>query len=587
MATTELVVGAMSLGSALLEFAEQLSRRYPSRKHWGEQRIGEYVRTHVTTAQKWALAVRVDPLSEPRTLQDMYVDLDLGLKIRRIHGAVAESNRQFKVSDLKDVHRSVALLGDPGAGKTTSVKRLVSQSFKSPLEVVSVPVLIRLRELGGRGGLLEALGGTLGLRLRTKSGRQVRPETMVRVVASLLDSLKATVYLDGLDEVPRPFAASVVNALNDLILTTQRTRFVVTCRSAAFNHTIEDCAVAELRGLSETQVEALASRWLGSKHKEFLNQLAESPYNAAQPRPLTISVLALIYLRKGQLPAQPKTIYEKIIRLFLEDWDASKSVRRESEYADFSIERKEEFLEALAYKLCLRYRKGLFHHSDLIGIYNEVHSWFGLPANQGVSVAREVESHSGLILEKGEEEFEFFHLSIQEYLTARYITKSGIICPPGVRVSDYPNEYALAVAFSSEPTMFFREVVQRYLAEAEIDERRGMNSHFPLQFIERIKQEKPAWRVDEAFGAALCMLLPALAEETADIQMVVDPLVRLPEVEDSLRAFSRYLKNAPPSEWREIDYPAIEQDATAELLMFLQAIGRPHSALVPGYERAA
>jgi predicted NACHT family NTPase len=58
------------------------------------------------------------------------------------------------------------LLGDPGSGKTTTVKRLVRKLIKSPesaQDSFQYPVVIRLRELGPKPSIAAMIAEYLGM----------------------------------------------------------------------------------------------------------------------------------------------------------------------------------------------------------------------------------------------------------------------------------------------------------------------------------------------------------------------------------------------------------------------------------------
>ena len=91
--------------------------------------------------------------------------------------------------------------------------------------------------------------------------------------------------------------------------------------------------------------------------------------------PLTLAHLCAVFERSGSIPRKPRTLYRKAVRLALEDWDEQRSVKRWSGYADFEVDRKEDFLKAIAYELSTK-KRGMasFGRADLKEAYLQIRS---------------------------------------------------------------------------------------------------------------------------------------------------------------------------------------------------------------------
>ena len=156
--------------------------------------------------------------------------------------------------------------------------------------------------------------------------------------------------------------------------------------------------------------------------------------------------------------------------MLLEEWDKNRSIKRESKYTDFQSDRKFEFLCHLAYYMTIVYKKTRFTHHQIEEAYKAICKNFNLPENEYNIVATEIESHTGLIIRCTYEEFEFAHKSIQEYLTAEYIIKLPTIPKRITNRNVIPNELALAVCLSSNPTEYFIIMVFDFFMKGSYDE---------------------------------------------------------------------------------------------------------------------
>ena len=170
--------------------------------------------------------------------------------------------------------------------------------------------------------------------------------------------------------------------------------------------------------------------------------------------------------------------------LLLEEWNQQRNVKRVSKYAKFEADRQFDFLSSLAYHLTISYKTNKFTNSDLQTVYNKIFQDFDLLKNEMIIVINELESHNGLILQCGFEDFQFAHKSIQEYLTADYIVKLPSIPNNRNIIQRLPNEIAIAIAISSKPSDYFNEFINEKLIPMKL------NNQFIKPFINRLLLEK-------------------------------------------------------------------------------------------------
>jgi len=467
------------------------------------------IRLHVQQGRSWAGDVGVQDLIRARPLRDVFVELDLNTKPLRTRGR-AEPDRSFRISDLPNVPGNIVLIGDPGAGKTTSLKKLLMLISDAAPTSQSIPILLRLRRLETRSSLVSELLTTLGLFVGVREEfADYKAQVQRRMLAKFLDDIGATVLLDGFDELPRNLVPVALADLEDLIHLCCNARFIITSRSGAFDYSIPKSTVLEISPLSNEQIRAIATKWLsGRGTEEFLKQLRMAPFYGSEVRPLSLIQLCHVYDRTGRIPDRPKAIYRLICRLFVEDWDSYQRIRRESQFDEFDADLKQEFLEAVAFRLAADGHRGYFTHEHLRDAYLAIHDRFALPRNAASRVAEELEAHTGLILESGLDGYEFFHLSLQEYLAAEYIVKAGYRNLTEWPLARLANEYAVAVALSSEPSAFLGEVVKYGIVKCtpDTDVRAPQDPSIPA-FVTRLTIERPSWTRHVLLGASYCLLL--------------------------------------------------------------------------------
>jgi predicted NACHT family NTPase len=403
-------------------------------------------------------------------------------------------------------------MGQPGAGKTTSMKFLCSRLLNDEKFYpgrFNFPIVIRLRDLNAekitkqteRNDFLNSIQSLIFRKLYNLLGidiliekesfeddKEVRQEALKRIIFDLLEHCKILMILDGFDEIVRPkFRDVAIKEIRELALYMSNCSLVLTSRSGEFNYHIENTSVFELCPLRKNQIITFSHKWLVNKKeaKIFISQINKSPFADTTIRPLTLAHLCAIYERIGKIPDKPKTVYRKVVNLLLEEWDEQRSIKRLSKYGQFEVDRKFEFLCNLAYNLTVKLNRTTFSDEDLNMVYKQICINFDLPEKEAKRVINEIETHTGLFIQIGYEHYEFSHKSIQEYLTAEYIVKLPRIPDDFEKIKKLSNELAIAVSISSNSSVYFSELIFNHFLE------HNLNRVFYSSFISRLLQEKP------------------------------------------------------------------------------------------------
>jgi hypothetical protein len=467
---------------------------------------GDSLRQHFTYVSRWAADVSFRDLWRSKALKDSFVDLDLRLGPARV-ATGGSGPYDHHVSDLLSLSDHVVLLGDPGAGKTTSLKRVAQTALErfGLGNSQRAPVLVRLRTFEAGDTLTDHLLGTLGIVLKVNDSieEKQRHAVRLRALTQYLNGMSTLLLIDGLDELHIEARKSVVADIRELLLRLVDARVIITCRTGDYRYNFEQSLVLSVAPLSPDQIKQFADKWLGEgESADFLSKVKRTPYSGTEVRPLTLAHLCAIYERTKDVPEKPRTVYRKVVQLFLEEWDEQQSVRRSSRYAEFSTDRKADFLEALAFQITKQLSRSTFSHSELELAYRTIRSKFELPTGEADKVVREIESHTGLVVAVSRDEFEFAHKAIQEYLTASYILKLPTV--PSEVLVRIPNEAAIAVALSSDASAYFASLVSRLLG--------GDMFHlagFSEPFLRRLATERVDFEETEQLGMAVLALYAA------------------------------------------------------------------------------
>lgn len=478
---------------------------------------------HLHFANSWSSQISLRDAGSAKQLQDLHVDLEMGDVQANSDNSCDDSNT-FSLKDALEQFQHILLLGGPGAGKTTSIKYLIRQILTVPadtfLEDIDFPVLIRCREMEGSRDLYSAILSTLGVNVEwtyhsswdDDERAKFRSEQTERLVSELLEEKHALILIDGLDELPQSSFGRFYHQVLRLLNACDGSKFFITARSGSVSTAFEHCQTMWLKPLHHSQVAQLARNWLKRDEltQQFLTAVDATPYRDSLDRPLTVAHLCMIFQAYGEIPSPPVLIYQRIINLYLEDWDRERAIKRDSSYARFGPERKRQFLSAMAYELSERTGAAVITRPRLLEAYKYVHRKFTLPADEAVRVAEEIESHTGLLVRTSFDRYEFSHKSLEEFLVADYIVRSQTVRAPFSAWRHLPDACAIAGALSADPSEFlWTLVVGTYLeierAESLWDTDQILDL-FWCRYLARVAVERPGFIACEALAVSILYL---------------------------------------------------------------------------------
>jgi hypothetical protein len=456
------------------------------------------IQKNLIAADNWSKEINFTQALSSKELDKIFIDVDLYLAPLNTRIDISEQTEKISTAKfLKDFSKNKIVYGGAGAGKTTLIKKVYSDYINRHKDFdFSFPIVIRFREIDYENkidqkyfGLFKILIDTIGINIKIpeKYINEIDYDyhnLLKNTVISFLNDCKVLLIADGFDEIPDSNLKSTIERdFQELSLHLTSSKFIITSRSNDFLLQLTNTNSYEICPLNDIQIKSLISKWLVNKSKvnELYQKIKESPYYDATMRPLTLSHLCAIYERRKSIPPKPRYIYDFIITLLLESWDQQRNIVRPSKYAEFYIEKKKEFLAHLSFWLSHHMLKSVFTSDDIKKCYNEIHKEHNLPSGQVKKIVIELENHTGIFVQSGYNSYQFSHKSLQEFLTAKYLSTMPKI-PDASILKNLPNEAAILICLSSRPNLYFIQLNKNF---------KLYDDHFWSIFLNRLAEEKP------------------------------------------------------------------------------------------------
>lgn len=220
---------------------------------------------------------------------------------------------------LRDINEAltqfpkVVLLGDPGAGKTTTIRRLALESARKRLEnrLAPFPVVLSLSQWETGLTPLEFI--------RTKWIFSTDPIEALR-------SGDISLYLDGLNEMGVDSENRAKELARWLGTLDDRARIVITCRTSDYVRGLKlsSLPTVGVQPLDEKQIRRFASNYLKEKAADFVERVilkdaTTSLFQLAQ-NPYMLGALTYLYENSpnGRLPRNNGTLFQALARALWE-----------------------------------------------------------------------------------------------------------------------------------------------------------------------------------------------------------------------------------------------------------------------------
>jgi transcriptional regulator with XRE-family HTH domain len=395
--------------------------------------------------------MKVLDMSHPIGLGDIYTDVNILSRLtgsRRISQAELleqcnlEDFERFGFSKLQKGERvpglqaveqfpRLVILGKPGAGKTTFLKRIATQCIAGQIFPQQVPVFITLKqftETKQQPNLFDYIA---------QQWSENGVDDANALSEKLLNQGRVLLLLDGLDEVSQADSTRVIDDIRRFSERFHRNQFMVTCRIAAKEFTLEPFTEVEVADFDDQQIAVFVTKWFALKDpiktERFLQKLrGNSRVRELATNPLLLTLLCFGFEDSGDFPVNRSELYEAGIDVLLRKWDAKRNIERDQVYRKLSLKRKEDMLSQIAWKT---FEAGdyFFKQKDLEQQIREfIENVTGASTDKleleldSEAVLKSIEAQHGLFVERARGIYSFSHLTFHEYFSAREVKEKSL-----------------------------------------------------------------------------------------------------------------------------------------------------------------
>ena len=361
--------------------------------------------------------------------------------------APAESAGPLPIDAALNKEPALAILGDPGAGKSTLLKHLALHLARA--QAGPLPILLPLNAYA------EALQreeiGLQAYLARYYTARRKELEGIAALFDAALAAGQAVVLLDGLDEVQerRLFVNKLVEDFVADYRAGEGNRFVVASRIVGYRDAPLSAAawpVYTLMDWGREEIEHFAARWTlafeiathgdtpearaaaEAERQDLLAAIVPgSGIERLASNPLLLTIMALIKRQRVSLPRERVKLYELYLETLINAWSQARALDKRPVGPPMDYLGTAQVLAPLA--LWLRETNPA---AGLVG-RDQVEAWltgyyqreWGEPRGPARQRARafleDVRRYSNLLVERGEAQYGFLHLTFEEMLAAKGI----------------------------------------------------------------------------------------------------------------------------------------------------------------------
>ena len=208
-----------------------------------EKDMNESLSSHMEFIVNWSKKISFAELRKGKPTEESYIPLELSVMPLRKRENTSEILPRVRLAELLKDDNHLVILGQPGAGKTTSMKNLCLQVLmeNSIGSKYNFPILIRLREINTDSSfdLNKRILDVANMKVENIEGEG---EYHIRVAAArFLNDLKPILILEGFDEISSDKTKKdFLDQIDVLTKSVSSCKIIITSRTADFLYNFDN-----------------------------------------------------------------------------------------------------------------------------------------------------------------------------------------------------------------------------------------------------------------------------------------------------------------------------------------------------------
>jgi predicted NACHT family NTPase len=369
--------------------------------------------------------------------------------------------------EIANKYEYLMVLGQPGAGKSTFLKRIGLAALQGTEDRSLHHIKIKLPGLNpGSGASQQSLPGTTTpqaeelyiheripvlIELKRCDSEQIdlvgKIQTELEICGfesanvltqALLTKGGMLILLDGLDEIPSQYLDRAITQIQDFVNSYKDNRFIISCRTIAYQGGFNNLVNVEMTNFDDEQIQQFINNWFCREQNldfkvaescwQLLNSDGYQPTKELAQTPLLLTFLCLVFDESQVFPKNRAALYKDALDIFLRRWTAEKRIQRDPIYKDLTIQLEEMLLAKIAYEQFSQDRLFFDKQTVIREIQGYLTENLNAPKHlDGEDVLRAIQIQQGILVGRSSDTLSFSHLTLQEYLTAQYIIDRQLI----------------------------------------------------------------------------------------------------------------------------------------------------------------
>lgn len=271
----------------------------------------------------------VEPVSAPMITPREFLPRGFDALLKEESTPDSEIKEQFQTFYYDDVREAIAklgslvLLGEPGAGKTATLWRLMyDYAVKGPVDhATKIPILVSLGRYDGKSPVIDFLRSELLLASIEKTTDQAYPahRRLALHLDEFLEDGQLAIFCDALNEMPQASYANSIHHIDEFRERQRGNQFVFTCRTPEYTVRF-DLPEVTIQDLDETQQHDFLVMYLSDTAGRLLEALRDQsqPLLGIAGNPYTLLMIGQVYQLRSELPSNRGQLFQSFVTALME-----------------------------------------------------------------------------------------------------------------------------------------------------------------------------------------------------------------------------------------------------------------------------